>query len=172
MSAQADGAQGSSLRAAITFRPRTAADRDFLCALYASTREEEMRPIPWTDQQKAAFLAMQFEAQTQHYDEYFGEADFLIVESAGAPIGRLSVYRDDGELQVIDIALVPQWRGRGIGTALMQDLLDEARTTGRTVSIYVEHFNPARHLYDRLGFEHVDTNGVYHRMSWPAPRLK
>ncbi len=46
------------------------------------------------------------------------------------------------------------------------------RSTGTRVSIHVEHDNPARRLYDRLGFQHVDTNGVYHLMEWrPAPTV-
>lgn len=157
------------MRESIRFRPRTDEDRPFLARLYASTREDEMKLVPWTDEQKAEFLEMQFEAQTQHYDSYYAGSEFLVIEKDGERIGRLYIERFPDELLIVDIALLPQYRGSGIGTILLQEILDEAAQTGRVVSIYVEVYNPALHLYQRLGFEHVDTNGVYHKMRWAAP---
>jgi ribosomal protein S18 acetylase RimI-like enzyme len=150
----------------IRLRPRSEADRPFLAALYASTRVGELAVTDWTDEQKVAFLHWQFDAQATHYDQYYGEADFLIVEKDGVPIGRLYVDRGPVEIEIVDIALLPQFRGGGLGTRLLRDILREGEESGRAVRIYVENFNPARHLYDRLGFQHVDTNGVYHLMKW------
>jgi ribosomal protein S18 acetylase RimI-like enzyme len=150
----------------IRLRPRSEADRPFLATLYASTRVAELAITDWTDEQKVTFLNWQFNAQTIHYDEYYGEADFLIVEKDGVPIGRLYVDRAPMQIEIIDIALLPQFRGSGLGTRLLRDILREGQESGRPVKIYVETFNPARHLYDRLGFQHVDTNGVYHLMTW------
>jgi len=84
------------------------------------------------------------------------------------PVGRLAVARWQDEIRMVDIALLPQFRRRGIGRMLLEEIPEEGRATSKTVTIYVEHFNPARHLYDRLGFRHVDTNGVYHLMEWCA----
>ncbi|HEV7424966.1 MAG TPA: GNAT family N-acetyltransferase [Thermoanaerobaculia bacterium] len=150
----------------IRLRPRSEADRPFLALLYASTRVGELAITDWTDEQKVAFLNWQFDAQTIHYDEYYGEADFLIVEKDGVPIGRLYVDRGPVEIEIVDIALLPQFRRGGLGTRLLREILREGEESGRPVRIYVENFNPARHLYDRLGFQHVDTNGVYHLMKW------
>jgi ribosomal protein S18 acetylase RimI-like enzyme len=150
----------------IRLRPKSPADRPFLAALYASTRVDELAITDWTDEHKVAFLNWQFDAQTIHYDEYYCEADFLIIEKDGVPIGRLYVDRGPIEIEIVDIALLPQFRGGGLGTRLLRDILREGEESGRPVRIYVENFNPARHLYDRLGFQHVDTNGVYHLMKW------
>jgi ribosomal protein S18 acetylase RimI-like enzyme len=150
----------------IQLRPRSEADAPFLATLYASTRVTELAVTNWTDEEKAAFLSSQFNAQTIHYDQYYGEADKLIVEKDGVPIGRLYVDRGPNEIEIIDIALLPQFRGGGLGTRLLRDILREGEESGRPVRIYVEHFNPARHLYDRLGFQHIDSNGVYHLMKW------
>jgi ribosomal protein S18 acetylase RimI-like enzyme len=125
-----------------------------------------MRIVPWSDLQKEAFLDMQFRAQTEHYDAFYPEAEFLIIERGGMPIGRLYVNRRDDRIEIMDIALLPEHRGQGTGRMLLEEILAEARTKRQTVQIYVEHFNPARHLYDRLGFRQVDTNGVYHVMEW------
>ena len=83
-------------------------------------------------------------------------------------MGRLYIDRREDVIEIIDIALLPEIRGRGIGGMLIQEILDEGKAASLPVRIYVENFNPARHLYDRLGFRHIDTNGLYHVMEWTA----
>ena len=155
-------------RAAITCRSCADADLPFLRHLYGTTRDDEMQRVPWSEEQKRQFLDLQFRAQKQHYEAYYPECAFLVIELEGQAIGRLYVDRGVEDIQIIDIALLPGHRGRGIGRMLMEEILDEGRSTGKRVTIYVEHDNPARHLYDRLGFQHMDTNGVYHLMEWRA----
>ena len=156
-------------RAHVTFRPIRDDDRDFLAHLYATTREDEMKVVPWSDEQKRQFLAMQFHAQTVYYADNFAADEFFILEHEGTPIGRLYLDRQPDDICIVDIALLPEVRGNGLGTILVQEVLDDAARGGVTVTIHVEHFNPAMHLYQRLGFQHVDTNGVYHLMRWQAP---
>ena len=157
---------GAPPRSSFAFRSAVEADTPFLRHLYGTTREEELRLVPWTPEQKAAFLDMQFQAQAAHYTQFYPDCEFLVIELQSRPIGRLYVDRGENDIRITDIALLPEFRGRGIGRVLMEEILVEARETGRRVTIYVEHDNPARHLYDRLGFRHVDTNGVYHLMEW------
>ena len=155
----------------ISFRPETDDDLEFTARLYASTREEELRPVPWPDEQKAAFLRQQFDAQRLHYRTHYDHAEYSIILSDGQPIGRLYLNRLPGDIRVVDIALVPEYRGRGIGARLMQNILDAAADEGKSVSIHVEIENPAMRLYERLGFKQIDTYGVYHLMEWkPGPR--
>jgi ribosomal protein S18 acetylase RimI-like enzyme len=153
-------------RSSITFRPSTDADIPFQRYIYGTTREEEMRLVPWTDQQKAEFLDMQFHAQKTHYEDAYPTCEFLVIELEGKPIGRLFIDRLEDEIRLTDIALLPEYRARGIGRMLLDEILAEGQQTGKKVTIYVEHNNPARHLYDRLNFTHIDTNGVYHLMEW------
>jgi ribosomal protein S18 acetylase RimI-like enzyme len=156
----------------VTLRPISGEDRDFLRRLYASTREEELAQVTdWSAEQKEAFLTHQFEAQHHHYQTYYGDASFDIVVADGAPIGRLYVSRWQREIRVVDVALVPEARGGGIGTALLRDLLAEGEQTGRSVSIHVERFNRALGLYRRLGFAEVEENGPYFLMEWRPPGL-
>lgn len=152
----------------ITLRPATGADGDFLRDLYASTRAEEMDLLDWTPAQKHDFLAMQFQAQTTHYADFYPDAERSIIECAGTAIGRLYIDRRENEIEIIDIALMPEMRGRGIGRALLGAVIAEGRSSARRLRIYVEHFNPARGLYDRLGFRQVGTNGVYHELELAA----
>jgi len=153
--------------AGITLRPVTDEDTEFLFALYASTRAEELAVTGWSDEQKLAFLRMQFAAQTTDYERRFSQtASFDVVELDGVPIGRLYVERNPGEIHIVDVALLPRHRGRGIGAALIRGLQAECRESHRRLSIYVETFNRAQSLYRRLGFVPVRDEGVYLYMEW------
>ncbi len=155
----------------VTFRPIAPADLEFLYRLYASTREAEMALLDWDEAQKAEFLRMQFNAQHTYYMQQFTRAEFQLILLEGKPAGRLYLDRRPDELRIIDIALLPAHRGQGIGTALLEDILDEAGRAGLPVRIHVERFNPALRLYQRLGFRHVDDNGVYYLMEWQPERV-
>lgn len=108
---------------------------------------------------------MQFEAQHRHYHQYYPGSSFDIIECAGEPVGRLYVDRAEKEIRIIDISLLPESRGLGIGTRFLLGLQKEAREAGKTLSIHVEKFNPALRLYQRLGFKPVEDKGVYLQMA-------
>jgi ribosomal protein S18 acetylase RimI-like enzyme len=147
--------------AGVELRPATAEDEAFLLAVYASTREQELAVVPWDAATKDAFVRMQFAAQHSHYRQQFPGASFDVVTVNGVPAGRLYVDRRPTEIVIVDVALLPAHRGRGIGTALLTPILDEAERTGRAVSIHVARENPARRLYERLGFVQVADQGVH-----------
>ncbi|HEX8526957.1 GNAT family N-acetyltransferase [Allosphingosinicella sp.] len=146
----------------IAYRPEREDDEPFIAVLYASTRAEEVAQTGWPPELQSAFLQHQHQAQRSHYRSVFPEAEWLVIERGGDPIGRLYLRRDGGRNHIVDISLVPAARGQGIGEAIMRDIL----AMGSPVSIHVEKFNPARHLYLRLGFEPVEDIGAYERMEW------
>ena len=149
----------------VALRPIEDADQPFLQRVYASTREQELAPVPWSAGEKAAFFAMQFAAQSAHYEHYAGmSADVVLVD--GEPAGRLLVARWREEIRIVDIALLPEFRGRGAGGELLAELIDEATEMGKRVSIHVERENRALGLYERLGFRPVGETGAYLRMEW------
>lgn len=153
----------------LTLRPITEADRPFLARLYASTRADELAAVDWPQAEKDRFLAEQFRAQHAHYTAHYPEAAFDLLEKDGAAVGRLYLAWWARELRVIDIALLPEWRGRGLGSALMRGLIEAAAAAGKAVTIHVEKFNPALGLYRRLGFREVEDKGVYLLLEYPAP---
>ena len=153
----------------IHLRPIEDADLPFLRRVYASTRAEEVSQTGWPQAQQAEFLRTQFEAQHAHYQTHYADARFDVVLEGDTPLGRLYVHRGETDIRIVDIALLPEHRGRGIGSHLLREILDEAADHGRTVSIHVERFNPALHLYERLGFSHVADTGVYYLMEWRPP---
>jgi ribosomal protein S18 acetylase RimI-like enzyme len=136
--------------------------------LYASTRADEMALTGWTAEQQDAFLQMQFNAQRQYYREQFPTAEYCVIQHAGVDIGRLIIHRADGELLLMDIALLPEYRSSGIGTALIRDLMAEAAQTGKAMRLHVEFFNRALRLYERLGFSKIGDTGIYFEMEWRA----
>jgi GNAT superfamily N-acetyltransferase len=150
----------------IVLRPITPGDDSFLAGLYASTRAEELSVTNWSDEEKAIFCRRQFDAQSAHYVEKYPGASLQVIGRAGEPIGRLYVARWKREIRIMDIALVPAQRGTGIGTQLLRELQEEARSDGKTLSIHVERFNPALRLYERLGFKLVEDKGVYLLLGW------
>jgi len=154
---------------AYTLRPAVPDDAEFLYTVYASTREAELAPVPWTPEQKTAFLRMQFNAQDRHYRLHYGDAQFLVIESGGKPVGRLIVHRGAEEIRIVDISLLPDARGGGIGGDIFKALFSEAAAGGFRVSIHVEKENRARRLYERLGFTQVADEGVYLLMVWTPP---
>jgi len=158
----------SRLAPDLTLRPSQPDDADFLLALYASTREEELAVVPWTDEQRDAFLRQQFTAQDMYWRGLRPNADWDVVEVDGRPVGRFYVDRMDDEIRIVDIAIAPDHRDRGIGSALIAGVLAEARRSGRRVTIHVERANRARALYERLGFVQIDSTGVYDLLEWRA----
>lgn len=150
----------------ISFRRIRPADEPFLNRLYHSTRWDEMALTTWSDEEKRVFLDQQFTAQHKFYQEQFASAEFSLVLKSGRRAGRLYIDRRDDEIRLIDIALLPEYRNGGVGRALLERLLAEAREIGQPVRIHVEQFNPALRLYDRLGFRKVRDEGPYFLMEW------
>ena len=150
----------------ITLRPATDADREFLVALYGSTRAAELDQVAWPPGERDAFVRMQFEVQDASYRARNPQADFDVVELDGRRVGRLYVDRGATEVRIVDIALLPEVRGAGIGTGLVERLRAEAAASGRVLSAHVEVHNPAARLYERLGLVAVSERGVYRRMEW------
>lgn len=148
-----------------TLRTASAADAEFLCCVYASTRLEELQATGWHAGQIEAFLRMQFTAQDLHYRRQHPLARFDIVQAYGEDIGRLYVERSE-EIRVLDIALLPAYRRRGLGTSILRALLVEACAANRCVGLHVERRNPAANLYRKLGFVPVTDDGVYCQMRW------
>lgn len=146
---------------AVTLRPVTDEDREFLRAVYRSTREAELAMVPWDEAAKAAFVAQQFDAQDRSWAQQRPTTARDVVLVDGVPAGRLYVDRGADEIRVVDITLLPEHRGAGVGEVLLRPILDEGDRDGLPVTIHVERHNPALHLYGRLGFEVVDDLGVY-----------
>jgi GNAT superfamily N-acetyltransferase len=128
-----------------------------------------MAMVDWDDAAKQQFLDMQHRAQAYHYQTHNPDADYMLILVDAVPAGRLYVERGGEHVDLLDIALLPPYRGRGIGGRLIQDLIDEARREQRPLRCHVERFNRAWDLYQRLGFRPIADAGMYAHLEWVAP---
>jgi ribosomal protein S18 acetylase RimI-like enzyme len=151
---------------ALRLRPATPEDEPFLLQLFATTRSDELAALNLDEKQKEAFIAMQFRAQSRQFVMSYPRAQNSIVMWSEAPIGRLLLDRGEREFTLVDVALLPIHRGAGIGNHLLEQILAEAAEAGKPVRLSVWHSNPAKRLYERLGFSVANDDGMYCQMSW------
>ncbi len=153
----------------IVLRPACDADDIFLLELFSA----QSPLLAWLNPEDPAtrsLIASQAAAQQRTWQDRFGSDGHRIVCVDDTPIGRLwTAQLGDDEVRLVDISLLPAWRGRGLGTRLLRDLQAEAATEGRTVVLHVTPDNPARNLYGRLGFSETGGDGMYLRMEWSPP---
>ncbi len=151
----------------ITTRPLDPTEEAFAYQVYASTRLDELSLLDWNDEQKEAFLRMQFRSQSQHYREAYPQATYQVIEWNGTPVGRLTIDREERTTTLVDIALLPEFRKRGIGSRIIGALQSE----GKKINLHVLKSNPALNLYRRLGFVVKDEDALYIEMEW-VPEVK
>src|SRR4051812_49075557 len=148
-------------RPQVALRPVLPGDSEFLFLLYSTTRQEELEATGWDARQRAAFLQMQFQAQQSAYRSMFPDAQFQIILRQGERVGWMVIHRSPTELRVVDLALLPAHRSCGIGSALLKDLLADARRAALPVRLHVLKANRAARLYTRLGFQTSGQSGFH-----------
>lgn len=148
-------------------RPATADDDEFLLRLYGTTREDELNAANFSPEQREQFLLMQFTAQKTHYENFFPNSIHRIITTEGKPIGREYVFRSEFEILVLDLLLLPEFCGLGIGTTLLEKLFDESRQTKIPVRLHADKDNErALNLYRRLGFYQIEEIDFYYFLEW------
>jgi ribosomal protein S18 acetylase RimI-like enzyme len=155
---------------ATALRAEALADGPFLLELYASTRQEELEAMGWPAAMREAFVRMQFNAQQQGYRAAFPRAEFAIILLRDLAVGRIVIDRAENEIRLVDIALLAAHRGRGLGTALMQNLRHEAAAANKPIRLSVVKGQRAFRLYQRLGFEKTGEAGLRDQMEWRGDR--
>jgi ribosomal protein S18 acetylase RimI-like enzyme len=159
------GATAGSLRC----RPERPGDEAFLREVYASTRQEELDLTNWSHEQRQVFLDSQFKAMRSGYASQFPEGEFSLILLGEQPIGRMVVDRGEAELRLVDIALLPAYRGRGIGTFYLKSLASEAALAQKPLRLHVFKGSRPWRLYERLGFMKIEEDGPYEQLEWRPP---
>lgn len=151
----------------LTLRPITKEDEPFLLSLYALSRAAELSLVPWTQEQKDAFVKMQFDSQHSHYQTHFPDASYNVILFDEKSAGRLYVLRDAEQIRVLDINLTSDYRNKGIGKHFIEILKTEAEETKKALRIFLEINNPYMALFESWGFKNVRTDdGFYCLMEW------
>ena len=122
--------------------------------------------------QAQQFAEMQFEIQQRSYEASYPAAENKIIQLADQPIGRILVERSAQDILLVDIALLPDHRRHGIGSALIEDLMYEAAASQKPLRLSVYETNRALRLYERLGFSRTGQDSLYISMQWtPGERF-
>ncbi|WDU79740.1 GNAT family N-acetyltransferase [Lysinibacillus sp. G01H] len=141
-------------------------DEPFLYEVYASSRRKEIDSWGWSAEQIQRFLEMQWCAQQTSYRQQFPHASHCIITSDEQYVGRLLTEDLPERLHIIDISILPSFQGNGVGSYLISNLRQKAKEENKPVILQVLHTNPARNLYERLGFHVVSTDELYLKMRW------
>ena len=154
----------------ITLRDAGPDDGTFLLTVYAAARAAELAQTPWTTEQREAFVSMQFLAQDTFYHEHYPDADYKVIMREGEPVGRIYLTREPGLIEILDITVLTEFRNCGIGSNVMERVLDEGAKSGRNVQIYVESFNPSLELFKKMGFSSLQEEGINYLLEWNAAK--
>ncbi len=159
--------ENHSVKDRISIREARADDTMFFEKLYFLTRRGEFAQIGWDDDQLTPFLKMQFDLQTRAYAMQYPKAETFTIESGGAKVGRLITNDEAGEIRLVDIAVLPESRGLGVGSFVIKKLQTEAAKIEKPVTLQVLKTNlPALRLYEKLGFAVNGENDLYLMMRW------
>ena len=154
----------------INCRLVTPGDRGFLLEVYAASREIELSMVPWDIAQKRAFVEHQFDAQTSYYENEYRETRHEVILHSEVPVGRLFVSRGEPQrIAILDIAVLPEYRNKGIASHLIRELQNEASETGKSLGIFIEGFNPSQALFRKLGFEMTSDSTLHLHFEWSNP---
>ena len=149
-------------------RAATEDDRECLFEVFRNTRAPgDARPAH-PESEREALLRARFNAREEQYREDYPLADFDVLTVDGEPAGNLYVDRGDDEFVIIDISLLPEFRNRGIGTAVIGRLVEEAGRLVLPVRALVRHHSRASRFWRRLGFERVGDDGTHYEIGVPA----
>jgi GNAT superfamily N-acetyltransferase len=157
----------------VTVRPVTAADDEFLLAVYTNTRADELAQVNWQPGQKESFVRWQFDLQRREYDARYPNARYQVVLVNNQPAGRIWVGEDETQIRLLDIGLLEEFQNRGVGTILLKRLITEAIAAKKRLRHMVFMLNnDALRFYQRLGFVEIEDVGGYKHMEWRGTNLE
>jgi GNAT superfamily N-acetyltransferase len=144
-------------------------DEAFLLTVYASTRDD-VKYLPFDDAGKQAFILMQYTAQKNHYAEYYKDAKHYVVIYDGRPAGRYWVDYGKEDIRLVDMSILPEFRGKGIGTVIFKYAFKRSEEMGLPCVLHVMKEHRSIPMYKRLGFRVIGETGVHDKMERPPGR--
>lgn len=152
----------------LTLRPARTDDEEFLYRLFYSVYLEKLQLVPMSAAEKKTLVELTYQGFTRHYNSLVPASDDRLVLLDNESIGRMILLQVPGEIRLADLAILPQYRCRGIGSALIGQLQAESTMSKRPVRLQVARFDRALKLYRRLGFYKIDVAGPYLHLEWSS----
>ena len=150
----------------ITFKDVEDRDQEFIEKVYRSTRERELYLTNWPEEQKRSFIIMQSMAQLADYKRNYKDSSHQVIYYKKKPAGRLYLWETAREIQIIDISLLEEFRGRGIGRKILTNIIDSSREKNKMVVLHVAFGNRAKRLYESLGFKIISKTPTHDYMEY------
>ena len=148
----------------ITFKNVEDKDQQFIEMVYRSTREKELSLTGWPEDQKQRFIIMQSMAQLTEYKNKYKAATYRVILYKKRPAGRLYLSESNHEIRIIDITLLPEFQGKGIGSKILADIIKTAKQKNKKITLHVNHGNRAIKLYESLGFKKISATNIQEYM--------
>jgi ribosomal protein S18 acetylase RimI-like enzyme len=144
----------------VKLRPTTAEDAEFLYQLLKTTMREYVdQTWSWDEDWQRSYFEMRFDP-----------AKNKIIVLDNRDIGVIATEKSEDEIVLSSLYILPEYQGRGIGTRLIKELLARAFRDGLAVGLRVLKVNPARRLYERLGFVVVEEAETHYYMKAEAEK--
>ena len=150
----------------LTLREVSPLDEAFLLDLYLSVREAEMAMVPWTDEQRSAFVRHQYAAQRNHYRAEYPTAQHSILFKDDVPVGMLYIDFTQADVKIVDLIISPSSRNLGIGSSLLKVLQSEASGLQKPLTVFVDQQDRSINFFERLGFKPVEEQGMHILLEW------
>jgi ribosomal protein S18 acetylase RimI-like enzyme len=149
-------------------------DDALLFALFAADKAAEFAAIGLPEEQYRPLLEMQYRGRAMTHSVRYPEAeDWIVCAPDGTAIGGYLLAKTSREARLMDLAVLPQWRGRGIGTRVLLELMRQSAMARVPLRLQVMKGNRAVRLYARLGFRVVDEDEITYEMIWrQTPELR
>jgi ribosomal protein S18 acetylase RimI-like enzyme len=140
-----------------TLRPVTEADYEFIYTLNSRTMRPYVEPIWGWDE----------DIQRKAFERRWNPDNQQIIVVEGRDAGRITLNETEDLIYIAQINLLPEFQGKGIGSAVIESVKTDAAQTGRFVELRVLKTNPnAQRLYERLGFAVFDESDTHFWMRW------
>jgi ribosomal protein S18 acetylase RimI-like enzyme len=152
----------------LTLRPTRADDTEFLYRLFYSVHAEKLQVAPLSAEEKTRLVELMYQGFTRHYSLLAPVLDDRLILLNNESIGRMILLQTRDEIRLADLAILPEYRQRGIGSALIGQVQTESTMSKRPVRLQVAQFDRALGLYRRLGFYKTDVEGPYIHLEWLA----
>jgi len=161
-------ASAESRLALLSLRPAQAADEAFLFRLFGDT-QDHLSLLRSNEALWNVLVDVQYRGRKTTYETNYPAAEDFVLCRGGEAVGRLLINREVDCLRILDIAILADFRGQGIGSWAVRQWQLQAEEIGARIELSVNPANPARWLYERLGFRATDEDTMQVAMAWRSP---
>jgi len=153
----------------VSLRKAGPEDEPLLYDLFAEDRAAQFAACGMGEAQFKPLIEMQYRGRKMTYAaQYPAAEDSILLDEDGQPVGRLLLDRRPDRWRIVDIAVLVNHRGRGLGTQVLKECQRQCETAEVRMELQVALWNPARRLYERLGFRAIREDAVAVEMVWSA----